>query len=114
MDGQRIGVVTGTAMGRLMEPVLDTVRSETGGAFEILTVPNGLFGERVTTAGLLPGRSVIGRLDGTSFDLVLLPAEALNDDDLFVDDVVLDDLRRAVACPVAPSYDFADVLGADG
>src|SRR5207249_5719750 len=44
-------------------------------------------------------------------DFVLLPAEAVNDDLVFVDDVSAGELAERLPCPVHLSYDFADVLG---
>src|SRR5207245_11745990 len=41
---------------------------------------------------------------------VLLPAEAVNDDLVFVDDVSADDLAGRAPMPVHLSYDFVDVL----
>src|SRR5438874_1085111 len=43
-------------------------------------------------------------------DFVLLPAEAVNDDLVFVDDVRAEDLAARLPAPAYLSYDFADVL----
>jgi putative radical SAM enzyme (TIGR03279 family) len=112
LAGKRIGVVTGKAMAPLMPQVLTDVAATTGGRFELVVVENSLFGPSVTTAGLLPGaeieRALTGR--GGDLDFVLLPAEAVNDDLVFVDDVSADELAARVPMPVHLSYDFADVL----
>jgi hypothetical protein len=74
-------------------------------------VANTLFGESVTTAGLLPGAAIEAALRGrTDLDLVLLPAEAVNDDVRFIDDLDAHDLAVAVPMPVRLSYDLADAL----
>src|SRR3989442_705220 len=44
----------------------------------------------------------------------LLPAEAVNDDLVFVDNVRADELAERLPCPVHLSYDFADVLSECG
>lgn len=109
--GKRIAVATGTAMARLMPQVLADLATETGAQFEILALENDLFGKSVTTAGLLPGaafeRALAGRHD---LDLALLPAEAVNDDLVFVDDVDAHVLAQRVPMEIRFSYDFADVL----
>ena len=65
----------------------------------------------MTTAGLLPGAAVEGALaQRRDLDFVLLPAEAVNDDLVFVDDVSADDLAGRAPMPVHLSYDFVDVL----
>jgi len=111
LSGKRIGVVTGTAMGRLMPQVLHELGTATGGRFEIVLVENTLFGPSVTTAGLLPAAAIEAALRARAdLDLVLLPAEAVNDDLVFIDDVRADDLAGRVGVPVRLSYDFVDVL----
>jgi putative radical SAM enzyme (TIGR03279 family) len=111
LSGKRIGVVTGTAMGRLMPQVLHELGTATGGRFEIVVVENTLFGSSVTTAGLLPAAAIEAALrTRADLDLVLLPAEAVNDDLVFIDDVRADDLAARLRPPVRLSYDFVDVL----
>jgi putative radical SAM enzyme (TIGR03279 family) len=109
--GKRIGVVTGTAMGPLLPQVVSEISVLTGAAFEILPLENTLFGASVTTAGLLPGGAVLEALrHRTDLDLALLPAESVNDDLLFMDDIEAHDLQAQLPMPVRLSYDFADAL----
>src|SRR5207248_8117803 len=91
------------------------VASTTGGCFELIVIENTLFGPSVTTAGLLPGAAVERALaDRRDLDFVLLPAEAVNDDLVFVDDVSADELGARVPMPVHLSHDFADALSECG
>src|SRR6266513_3620653 len=111
LGGKRIGVVTGTAMGPLMPQVLAEVAAVTGAHFELVVVENTLFGPSVTTAGLLPAAAIEAALRGRDdFDLVLLPAEAVNDDQRFIDNVEAHDLACRLPRPVRLSCDFVDVL----
>jgi len=115
LAGKRIGVVTGTAMGGLMEHVLQPLTAETGARFEILALENPLYGSSVTTAGLLPGRAIQDALRGRrDLDLALLPAESVNDDLLFMDDLEAHALAAELPMPVKLSYDFADALVEEG
>jgi putative radical SAM enzyme (TIGR03279 family) len=109
--GKRIVVATGTAMAPLMPQVTSELATMTGASFEVVTVENSLFGPAVTTAGLLPG-DAIQRALGTrrGFDLALLPAEAVNDDLRFIDDLEAHELAARLPMEVRFSYDFADVL----
>lgn len=111
LPGQRIGVVTGTAMAPLMPELVAQVAARTGASLEVIRSENSLFGPGVTTAGLLTGadfrRALAGRDD---LDLVLIPAESINDDGLFLDDDTFAALRAALPMPVRPSYDFIDAL----
>jgi NifB/MoaA-like Fe-S oxidoreductase len=112
LTGRTIGVVTGPAMGRLMPQVLDGLGSATGGRFEIVIVENTLFGPSVTTAGLLPAAAIEPAVRARPhLDLVLLPAEAVNDDMRFIDDVDAHDLAGKLSSPVRFSHDFVDALG---
>ena len=109
--GKRIGVVTGMAMGPLLPQVTADLSAATGAHFEILPLENMLFGSSVTTAGLLPGAAVLAALrHRADLDLALLPAEAVNDDLLFMDDLEAHDLAAQLPMPVRLSYDFADAL----
>jgi putative radical SAM enzyme (TIGR03279 family) len=111
LAGQRIGVLTGAAMRRLMPEVLRTLGQATGGSFELMVLENDLFGPSVTTAGLLPGRAFQRALAGRGdLDLALLPAEAVNDDAVFLDDLTWDELVATTHVPLRLSYDFTDAL----
>jgi len=110
-DGRRIGVVTGSAMSRLMPMVLEPLARVTGARFELLPVVNTLFGASVTTAGLLPGTAVQEALRGRrDLDLALLPGESVNDDGLFIDGMSAELLAAASPVEIRFSKDFADAL----
>jgi putative radical SAM enzyme (TIGR03279 family) len=110
-EGQRIAVLTGTAMGRLMGQVTAPLADRTGATFEVMTLTNPLFGPSVTTAALLPGRAFQAALAGRhDLTLALLPAEAVNDDGRFMDDLTVGELARSAPCEIRLSYDFCDAL----
>ena len=115
LDGQRIGIVTGTSMAPLMPELLEQLTKATGAEFVLIAVENSLFGKTTTTAGLLVGadfrRALAGRHD---LNFALIPAESINDDGLFLDDEPFIAMREAMPMPVFPSYDFIDALALDG
>ena len=101
--------VTGVAGWVAAESLLAT-----GARFEVMALENSLFGSSVTTAGLLPGGAFRSALEHRAdLDLALLPAEAVNDDLLFMDDLHLEKLAAQVPMPVSLSYDFVDALALD-
>jgi NifB/MoaA-like Fe-S oxidoreductase len=111
LQGRRIGIVTGTAMGQLMPQVLAPLAEATGAHFELLVVENTLFGTSVTCAGLLPGTAIQQALKGRrDLDLALIPGEALNDNALFMDSMSLSLLEAAVPMEIRPSKNFLDAL----
>jgi putative radical SAM enzyme (TIGR03279 family) len=114
MPGRRIGVVTGTAMAPLMNELVRRIAERTGATLEVIRAENSLFGPGVTTAGLLVGADMRRVLaDRHDFDLVLIPAESINDDGLFLDDETFEALKASVAVPLLASYDFVDVLAGE-
>ncbi|HEY0242683.1 MAG TPA: DUF512 domain-containing protein [Gemmatimonadaceae bacterium] len=111
LDGMRIGVVTGKATVDLMPELLDQISRVTGAEMILIPMENSLFGPTITTAGLLVGADIRKALEArTDLDLALIPAETINEDRIFLDDVAFDELRLALPVPVHPSYDFIDVL----
>ena len=114
LEGMRIGVVTGKAMTSLMPDLLVQLTEATGAEFVLIPTVNSLFGPTITTAGLLVGADIRSALEGrTDLDIALIPAETINEDRIFLDDVVFDELRETLPIPVYPSYDFIDVLASE-
>lgn len=111
LPGRKIGVLTGTSMAPLMPPLLQELTAATGAQFEMIVAENSLFGPTTTTAGLLVGADVVSALSGRSdLDMALIPAETINEDGVFLDDVSLESVRAALPIPIFPSYDFVDIL----
>ncbi|MFW5946982.1 MAG: DUF512 domain-containing protein, partial [Gemmatimonadota bacterium] len=109
--GGAVGVVTGTRMAEVMSPVLERLAAATGVRFQTIPVENRLFGPTVTTAGLLAGadiRDAVRAVEG--LDRVLIPAEALNDDDLFIDSMPFHELEAAVDARLVPAYRLSQAL----
>jgi Fe-S oxidoreductase, related to NifB/MoaA family len=114
MEGRRIGVVTGKGMAALMPDLLGALQAATGVEFELIVAENSLFGPTITTAGLLVGADIRRVLeDRHDLSLALIPAETINEDGIFLDDVNFETLRASLPIPVFPSYDFVDFLAAE-
>ena len=110
-DGQKVGVVTGLAMAPLMQPLLESMREASGAQFELVVAENSLFGPTITTAGLLVGKDILRVLENRrDLDIVLIPAETINEDSVFLDDYTIESVRASLPMPIYPSYDFIDVL----
>ncbi len=90
--------------GRLADATLTEV--------EVVTVVNDFYGDSVTIAGLLAGCDIRASLGDTAADeLLLLPAEAVNADGLFIDSMPLSDLTAALApATVATGYEITECL----
>ena len=112
LDGRRIVLVTGTSMGPHLRAAAEQIAGATGARIETTVVENGLYGPLVTTAGLLGGEDHLRALRPfADRDLALISRFALNDDDLFLDDMSLADLRAALPdLEICPSEHVTDVL----
>lgn len=109
--GRKIAVLTGSSMAGLMPQVLEPLTAVTGATFELLPLKNTLFGESVSCAGLLPGAAFRMALSGRKdLDLALIPAESLNENGLFMDDLTLAGIQATSPVEIRPSYHFTDAL----
>ena len=98
LSGRRIRVVTGRSMAPWIEARAGRLGAGTRADVQVLAVTNNYFGEGVTVAGLLAGRDMRAALgEGRRGDVVLLPAEAVNGDGVFVDDYPLTRLQHELA-----------------
>ncbi|MDA0330220.1 MAG: DUF512 domain-containing protein [Gemmatimonadetes bacterium] len=99
-DGRRIRVVTGGSMAPFLRDRAPRLAAAVGADVQVVQVRNEYFGESVTIAGLLGGRDILAALkeggDSRDGDLVLLPAEALNADKVFIDNLPLTELSAGL------------------
>jgi putative radical SAM enzyme (TIGR03279 family) len=112
LSGRRIVLATGASMAPHLRQLGERIASRTGAEVQTVQAENRLFGPLVTTAGLLGGADYMeafGRF--ADFDLGLISSTAINDDDLFLDDWSMDDLRAALpTMDIRPSEHVTDVL----
>jgi putative radical SAM enzyme (TIGR03279 family) len=98
LAGERIRIVTGASMAPFIRERAPALAQATGAEVDVVEVENRFFGETVTVAGLLAGADMLHALGPSQpRDLVLLPAESLNADKLFIDSMPLDDLASSLA-----------------
>jgi len=112
-DGRRIRIVTGGSMAPFLEERAPLLAEATGAEVKVDLIRNDFYGEIVTTAGLLAGRDILAQIgpDTRAGDIVLLPAESLNGDDLFIDSLPLDELQAQLAPAVArPGFEIVATL----
>ena len=112
LSGRKIRIATARSMAPFMRARASRLASATDAPVEVVEVENRFFGETVSVAGLLAGRDISDALGtGSEGDLVLVPAEALNTDRLFIDSLPLDELTARVApAQVIPGYEVTAAL----
>ena len=111
-EGRRLRLVTGKSMSPFLKERSPALADATGAEVEVVEVENGYFGETVTIAGLLGGADILGALAGSrEGDLIVLPAEALNADDVFIDDVPMSELEATLApAEICTGYEVTEAL----
>jgi len=98
LEGRRLRILTGFSMAPFMEKLAPSLQAATGASVLVQPVTNEFFGESVTVAGLLAGQDLLTTATNPEpNDLILVPGEALNADDLFIDSLSLSALRESLA-----------------
>lgn len=109
-----VTLVTGTLFAPVLESLAPALRS-TGCAIRVLPVVNDLLGGNVSVAGLLAGGDIARAIaaDDRAGAVYLVPAVAVNDDGLFLDDLTLSDVASQAGSDVRlVSCDAAGVVSA--
>ena len=114
LSGRRIRLVTGGSMAPFFRERSGRLSEASGAAVEVVEAKNRYFGETVTIAGLLGGGDILSALGGGQpNDLVVLPAEALNSDQVFIDDVSLSGVVSGLGgAEVRTGYEVTEALSA--
>ncbi len=114
-EGRLLRLVTGVSMSPYLRERSDRLAAATGANVEVVEVRNRYFGESVTIAGLLGGRDILEALSHSQDgDIIVLPAEALNADDVFIDDLARSELVAALApAEIRTGYEITEALRAD-
>jgi putative radical SAM enzyme (TIGR03279 family) len=113
LTDRRLRIATGASMAPFFREWAPRIEAVTRAEVEVIEVENRFYGSSVTTAGLLAGEDIRDALlPGLDDDHVcLIPAEALNADDLFIDSYPLASLIEALApAPVIAGYDLVEAL----
>lgn len=112
LEDRRIVLVTGISMSEHLEELATEIAAATGARIDTAAVVNRLYGPMVTTAGLLGGEDHLRALEPyRDYDLALFSRTALNDDDLFLDEMRLEDLRAELPeLEICPSDHITETL----
>jgi putative radical SAM enzyme (TIGR03279 family) len=107
-------IATGNLVADILRNVLDEKwHSVENLGYTIVPVDNNLLGKTVTVSGLLGGGDIIDALSQSDEigDIVVVPPDCLNDDGLFLDDLMLSDVSQKLGRPVIQAeYSPVDTL----
>ncbi len=113
-SSRRVLFVTGkSAEPTLMNDIWPFLTKELGLFAQLVPVVNRFWGETVTVSGLLVGRDIHSAVKdvASGYDCIVLPPNCINEDNLFLDDMSLDQLREWLRKPIIlGSYNFADTI----
>ena len=111
-EGRRVRLVTGLSMSPFLGERSGRLAAATAADVEVVEVRNQYFGESVTIAGLLGGRDILKALgDSQDGDVIVLPAEALNADEVFIDDLAKSELVAVLApAEIRTGYEITEAL----
>jgi putative radical SAM enzyme (TIGR03279 family) len=101
---RRVSVITGMLPVPVLEGAMQRLNQIRGLSVTLLPVVNEFFGGSVTCAGLLTGKDILKTLEcrrDTPGEALLLPSVAFKEDeDIFLDDVRLEELSARLGRPV--------------
>ncbi|HOD65393.1 MAG TPA: DUF512 domain-containing protein [candidate division Zixibacteria bacterium] len=100
---QRVLFLTGESARPFLEShVAAYARDQLGLRLEVEAVKNEFWGPTVTVSGLLTGQDLLrhARRRHENWDVLVVPPNCLNDDDLFLDNLSLEQFRGVLAKPV--------------
>jgi putative radical SAM enzyme (TIGR03279 family) len=112
LPGRRVRILTGTSMAPFLERISEQVAAATGASVDVQALANDFYGDTVTVAGLLAGQDLLRAVPNPGpEDVILVPAEALNADELFIDSMPLAELRDGLApAQVVPGHELVETL----
>jgi len=108
---RRVIMATGTSVAPFMQALLEK-HPVAGVDVQIKPIINRFFGETVTVSGLITGQDLVAQLRGEQADEILITKSMLREgEDIFLDDMTLDQAQRELGIPIHPVYnDGADLL----
>lgn len=112
-EGRHVTCVTGAAAYALIKELADRANEKFKGLkVDVVKAENRLFGSSVTVAGLLCGEDIAFALQGKELgEKLIIPAVALKrDEDIFLDDMTLEELGKTVGVAVVPVENDGAVL----
>jgi len=118
---RHVTMITGTSVYKFMDALLDELRIKCNNlTCNLIPIVNDFFGDTINVTGLITGKDIIKQLSGLDLgDELIVPNVMLRrEGDIFLDDVSLEDLSKALNIQIVVSpndgYELLNiVLGSD-
>lgn len=86
-------IATGVSAAPYIQELVDKVDSN----IKVIPITNEFFGDSITVAGLITGQDIIKQLSGKELgQQLLIPSTMLNFDEIFLDDLTIQDVEKAL------------------
>ena len=113
INSNRKTIATGIGSYNLIKSLVDLCKTKWHNVnCEVVAVENKFFGEKITTTGLLTGQDIYNKLKGIdNLGQVLISKNCLkSDEDIFLDDVSVDELSLKLKTTVTPIANSGEEL----
>lgn len=108
-DGAEQAVIpVGESAFRVLQPMMEAFNRQYGTKHSFFSVKNLFFGGHVNVTGLLTGGDILAAVKDC--ERLILPGVVLNNDNLFLDDMSLDDFKRSFQGKVEIAKDAGELL----
>lgn len=108
-DGAEQAVIpVGESAFRVLQPMMEAFNRQYGTKHGFISVKNLFFGGYVNVTGLLTGGDILAAVKDS--ERLILPGVVLNNDNLFLDDMSLDDFKRSFQGKVEIAKDAGELL----
>ncbi|MBQ3432237.1 MAG: DUF512 domain-containing protein, partial [Clostridia bacterium] len=109
-----VTLAAGEASAPLFQYLVDLLHKKCYNiSVNVVAVKNRFFGSKINVSGLLTGSDLLKEFEGKALgDMLLIPKAMLkNDEEIFLDDISLQELSQTLGVPVIPvSNDGAELL----
>jgi len=110
---KRFAAITGLGAYPVLTKKIKKVLHQMGIRLDFIPIENKFWGKQVNVSGLLTGQDIMHGIENLkqNYDTIILPPNCLNNDDLFLDDISLEDLRGATKSKLSVgSYSIIDTI----
>lgn len=101
-------IPVGESAFRVLQPMMEAFNRQYGTKHSFVSVKNLFFGGHVNVTGLLTGGDILAAVKDC--ERLILPGVVLNNDNLFLDDMSLDDFKRSFQGKVEIAKDAGELL----
>lgn len=101
-------IPVGTGAYKILQPLLDDFNNKAGTAHRFVAVSNEFFGDTINVTGLLVGKDILRATKQAQ--RIILPSVVLNQDNLFLDNMTLEEFKTSFNGQVERASNASELL----